>query len=264
MQMKSLELTSLIADEYGSSMAVYLHTRLKIPVRCATGISSAQKERFFRAGRIQVAQFCGLPYVELTDEGCDAELLAAPVMTASRYADRPVYFSDVVVRSDTSYGDFADLRGTRLAYNDSRSHSGYNVLLYYLQATGEGSGFFGSAVASGGHRRSVAKVVAGEVDTAAIDSTVLEAMIAEDATLEGRLRVVETLGPSPIPPWLARRSLTESDRRAIRDLLLAVHRDGGGQAMLESGRIARFDRVTDQDYEVIREMKRKASQVTLV
>jgi ABC-type phosphate/phosphonate transport system substrate-binding protein len=56
------------------------------------------------------------------------ELLAAPVMAGTRYAGRPVYFSDIVVHRDSAARSFADLRGARWAYNEHRESAG-RVLL---------------------------------------------------------------------------------------------------------------------------------------
>src|SRR5262245_45508563 len=50
---------------------------------------------------VDVGFVCGLPYVELARRADPpVEPLAAPVLQGERYAGRPVYFSDVIVRRD--------------------------------------------------------------------------------------------------------------------------------------------------------------------
>src|SRR3954452_19142324 len=64
-----------------------------------------------------VAVVCGLPYVERTRRGdCPVEPVAAPVVRGARYGGRPIYFSDVIVRRDSPFRRFADLRGRSWAY----------------------------------------------------------------------------------------------------------------------------------------------------
>jgi phosphonate transport system substrate-binding protein len=89
-------------------VAEYVGRRLGHPTELAVGGSFAAFER----GEVDVGFICGLPYVQLTQRGePSVELLAAPVLQGPRYEGRPIYFSDVVVRRDSPYRAFADLRG---------------------------------------------------------------------------------------------------------------------------------------------------------
>ena len=104
----------------------------------------------FDRGEVEIAVICGLPYVQKADRGePPLELLAAPVMVGGRYGRRPVYFSDVVVRQESPFRSFADLRGASWAYNEPNSHSGYNLTRYHLGQLGEGYGYFSRIVEGG-------------------------------------------------------------------------------------------------------------------
>ena len=82
---------------------------------------------------VDAAFICGLAYVELVRLGrADLDPIAAPVLRGERYGDRPVYYSDVIVRRDSPYHRFADLRGRSWSFNEPYSHSGYGVTLYRL------------------------------------------------------------------------------------------------------------------------------------
>jgi phosphonate transport system substrate-binding protein len=173
-----------------------------------------------------VAFVCGLPYVELLRRGEPPVVpLAAPVLRGERYGGRPVYFSDVVVRRDSPYRSFADLRGRSWAYNEPHSQSGYGITRHHLLRQGEVHGFFGVVIEAGWHERALGMVCAGEVDATAIDSHVLAVTLRDRPELAGRLRVIDTLGPSPIQPVVAARRLPEPLRAAIRQVLL----DLGGE-----------------------------------
>jgi ABC-type phosphate/phosphonate transport system substrate-binding protein len=86
------------------------------------------------------------------------EPIAAPVLQGERCGGRPVYFSDVIVRSDSDISSFDDLRGRSFAYNERPSHSGYGVVRFALVEMGETHGFFGSVVESGAYQESIRMV----------------------------------------------------------------------------------------------------------
>jgi phosphonate transport system substrate-binding protein len=219
-----------------------------------------ERHRRLDAGEIQVAFICGLPYSEKVDRPeRPVELLAAPVMAGPRYGGRPVYFTDVVVRPDSPARSFADLRGKTWAYNDDGSNSGYVVPRDHLLRLGETRGYFARVVASGSHQKSIEMVLAGEVDASGIDSTVLELECARRPGLADSLRVVEAIGPCPIPPVIVFRRLADQTKRRLREALLAMHHEPEGRAILAEGLIARFVRVQDTDYDPIREMVRRAA-----
>jgi phosphonate transport system substrate-binding protein len=101
------------------------------------------------------------------------------------------------------------------------------------------------------------------VDASAIDSTVLETELANRPEIACQIRVIESLGPSPIPPWVVHHSLPETLRTALRETLLDMARDPLGQDLLAQGRLVRFTSVTDAGYDPIRVMLKEAEGVEL-
>jgi phosphonate transport system substrate-binding protein len=184
-------------------------------------------------------------------------------MRLARYLDAPIYFSDVVVRGGSPYQALADLRGRSWAYNEPGSQSGYNITRYTLAERGLGEGFFGRAVASGAHQTSLQMVLRGEVDASAIDSTVLEQELRDDPSFGAQIRIIDTFGPSPIPPWVAPIGQDPELSLRLRGCLLDMETDPQGQAILAQAGMARFAAVSDADYDPIREMERIAQDVRL-
>jgi phosphonate transport system substrate-binding protein len=184
-------------------------------------------------------------------------------MAGVRYQQRPIYFSDVVVRQTSPYHSFAELRGARWAYNEPGSHSGYNVVRAHLATLAATSGYFGRVVESGAHQQSLQLLLAGRIDATAIDSTVLEAELRARPELAAELRVIATLGPSSIPPWIIQRRLPEPVRMAVGSLFASMHQDAQGHTLLTAHGIARFVPVDDRAYDDIRRMDRLAATVML-
>lgn len=207
-------------------------------------------------GGLDGAFVCGLPYVDLRDEVGEAvEPLAAPVPIGPRYGGRPVYFSDVVVRADSPARVFEDLRGLRLGYNEPESHSGHNAVAGELARRGLGGGFFGCRHRTGSHVESLRQVSTGEVDTAAVDSHLFDALRGADPSLETTLRVVAAIGPAPIQPLVAGPALAREERDAVRSAVVAIR---SGTAALTESLVERWATVRDEDYDAIRAVREPA------
>ena len=131
----------------------------------------------------------------------------------------------MVVRRDSCASSLDDLRGASWAYNESDSHSGYHVVRWFLAQRNRDGRCFGRVVSSGAHETLLDKIVAGDVDASAVDSTVLEM-------------------------WV--------NRTPARRALAGLDIDERGRAILRAGRLARFAVVRDADYDCIREMLRQA------
>jgi phosphonate transport system substrate-binding protein len=246
-------------------VASFIESELAIPTQYVNGIPWQERERLFDRGEIQILWLCGLPYVDKADLALnDIELLAVPVPRGERYQRQPVYYSDVIVRRDSSFRDFLDLRGASWVYNEPRSHSGFNVLRSHLADIVGGDSFFRAVVQSGAHSASFEMILTGLVDCAAIDSTVLDWLIARCPEAGCRIRTIATLGPSPIPPWVTSKRLPASLRAELRALLLSLHLEARGNAMLARAGFDRFVAAEDRDYDPIRRMARKAAQVSLI
>lgn len=252
------------ADFVCQAIAEYLAKKLEIAATFINDISWEERGRLLDQGEIHAGWICGLPYVRKVDQPeAHLELLAAPVMQRPRYQNRPIYFSDVIVHRDSPFQSFADLRGASWAYNEPGSQSGYNITCYHLATLGETSGYFGRAIKAGAHQAALQMVLKREVDASAIDSTVLETELQREPGLGQYLRIIEILGPSPIPPWVISKRIPQPLRQALREALVGMAQDPAGRAILDAGQMARFAQVEDRDYDPIREMARLAMIVSL-
>ncbi len=209
---------------------------------------------------------CSIPYLLLAEEGrADMEVIAAPVLRGDRYNATPVYFSDVIVATDSPHHEFRDLRGGTWAYNEPFSHSGYITVLHHLATLGEGRGFFRRMVEAGFHQTAIRMVAEGKVDVSAIDSQVLDIELREHPDLAGAVRVIGTIGPSTIQPVVASRTrLSDAERDAIRSTLLEIHEEPDAISRLDAALVDRFVAADDHMYEDIRRMLARVRSAGLV
>jgi phosphonate transport system substrate-binding protein len=229
-------------------LAGHMADRLSRPVEF---IEDAAYEQL---GAVDVVFVCSLAYLEHPAILRRFEPIAAPVLSGARYGSRPVYYSDVIVRHDSSVRSFADLRGLSWAYNEKLSQSGYGITRYHLARLGETDGFFGQVIEAGRHERVIQLVARGEIDAAAIDSHVLDTYLDLYPQLAPSLRVIDSLGPSPIQPVAVSRNLSRRCKDDLRTALVQVEHDPSGQTHLARARVQRFVSVDEGTYDPVRRM----------
>lgn len=264
--MMELRVTSCqapIADPIGRALASLLRQRLGIAVAWVEDIDWRARYWQLAEGRIHLGWICGAPYVRLRESGVAVELAAAPVYRGARYADRPVYYSDVLVRAESPHQRFEDLRGSRWAFNERGSLSGYECVRGELWRRGALHGYFGEVIEAGSHQNALVLLREGRVDAAAIDTTVLDEVARLDPDALCDLRAAHTIGPSPMPPWVTAPGVDVGLRRTIREVMTTLHEDADGRAMLAQTLVARFATVSERDYDSVRDLLARAAAVAL-
>jgi phosphonate transport system substrate-binding protein len=239
----------------------YLSRQLGCEIELAVGLDY---DEIFQA---DLAFICGLPYVLYTAPylaNASIEALVAPVLQGERFQKRPIYFSDVIVRQDSPFQSFADLRGCSWAYNEPQSQSGYGITRYWLAKLGETHGYFSEVVQSGFHQKSIEMVCNGEVDASAIDAQVLAVELRDRPQLGGQVRVIDSLGPSSIQPLAAASRLPTALKQDIQTILAEIHHDPTGRVVLDKGFIDHFVAVSDTDYNDIRAMLATCEQANFL
>jgi phosphonate transport system substrate-binding protein len=206
----------------------------------------------FADGRADIAFVCGPSYSLLRAAGRAVEIVnAAPVFDDPRNAGRPVYFSDLILRREHPAETFPDLRRSIWSYNDRQSLSGWFRMLSRLEALGFGrdpEAFFSRVIASGSHVASIDHVVAGDADVSAVDSNTLLLARRRDPSLDGQLRVLESWGPSPVQPLVARAGLPAGVPARIAGALLAMADSAETGRRLREFGVLRFAPVAEPDY----------------
>jgi len=173
---------------------------------------------------------------------------AAFVFDDPRTRGEPVYFSDLVVAGSSPARALEDLAGSTWAYNDPCSLSGYFGVLEALAERGLDEGFFGRVVCAGSHRRALELLARGEADCAAIDSNYRLLEGCRDPGLAARIRVIQSFGPHPIQPIVARRGLGRAFSGRIARALLRMHEHPRWHGLLARSRVVRFAEVTEAHF----------------
>ncbi len=263
--MNTLKLTSCMAgnaDPFVNALTEYLSEKLQRSIEPILDISWQERELRFDSGEIDICWICGLPYAWKADKpDSTIELLATPVLKASRYQNLAVYYSDIVVPIDSHIQTFADLKGASWAYNEPNSHSGSYLMRSHLAKLGLDSSYLGKVTESGAHQQSIIMLLNGLVDASAIDSWVLELELARNPSLKSKIRIIDTLGPSGFPPFIVSKHVPQALRQALRQAMLTMDQDPLGRKILDSVQISHFTQNEDKDYDSIRHMAQQAQRI---
>lgn len=108
------------------------------------------------------------------------------------------YYSCFVVRADDSRAELQDFAGSKFAYNDPHSQSGWAAPIHMANTLGIG---FSTHAESGGHAFSAQYVADGRADIAGIDAVTWALMQANDPIAK-TLKVIAGTPPTPGLPYI--------------------------------------------------------------
>ena len=168
----------------------------------------------------------------------------------------PNYSSHIMVRAKDGIGRPAELAGRTAAYNNRDSMSGMLALKLVFAPFAEDGKFFGEAIESGGHVKSLEALQTGRVDVCAIDSVcVAIARRHRPELLEG----IVAIARSPSVPGLPYVTLASREPEEIGRMRQAVA-DAFADPTLAQARaglfLKGFSLLTPSDYAVMRDLER--------
>lgn len=222
--------------EFLQSWGAYLSRRLDRPVQFVQRASYREITTLLQSGKVDYAWICGYPYVRNRDS---ATLVVVPL-----YLGKPLYQSYLIVPArDARTRHIGDLRGTLFAYADPDSNSGWLVPQVELRGVGVQPGaFFRKTIFTGAHRKVVEAVASGLAQGGAVDGYVWETLRLLHPELTARTRVAWRSRFFGFPPIVARKSVPERERQAMQRVLLDMHRDSEGRALLARLNLTGFAR----------------------
>jgi ABC-type phosphate/phosphonate transport system substrate-binding protein len=201
---------------------------------------------------------CGYPWAMRTER---PHLLAVPVPAPPRYRDRPIYFTDFVVRADGPYRTLEDTFGGCIAYSIEHSHSGYNAARFHLLSYRRPDRpTLYSKVLGPLHRQLpvIDAVLDGRADVGPVDAYGLDLLRRHGAERATRVRVVATTLDAPSAPLVASPGVGPATRQRLTDALLAAHRAPELASTLDELLIARFAVADPDAFDVMLERQRLA------
>ena len=237
---------------YYRQLLDYLGRNLGVDVQFIQRKTYGEINELLGKGQIDLAFICSGPYV-VGKEKYGFELLATPEVQKSHF-----YQSYLIVNKTSHFQDMKDLRRRVFAFTDPDSNTGKLVPTYWLSQMGERpETFFNKTIYTYSHDNSIMAVAKSLVDGAAIDSLIWEYYHQKNPIFTSKTRIIRKSEPYGIPPIVASRNLTPDLKDRTRQVLFAMHRDPGGQKILNELMIDRFTPTRDEWYDSIRNIELK-------
>ena len=179
----------------------------------------------WRSPDLLLAQTCGLPFRARLYG--DVQLVATPDYGLPGCPEGH-YNSVLIARADQKGTRFTSFAGSRFAYNDPLSQSGWAAAMMRMRA----DDFLpGALIETGGHRASAEAVAEGRADFATIDALTYQMLQDYEPDLTAQLCELERTEPTPALPFItalgedvpaiynALEAAVESLSQAHRDVL---------------------------------------------
>lgn len=193
-----------------------------------------------------LSQTCGYPFARSLRGR--VRLVATPAYDHPG-CDGPLMRSFIIVRKDSSLRALEDLRGTTAAINSPDSNSGSNLFRAAVAPLAQGGRFFGRIIETGSHGGSIAAVVEGRADSAAIDCVTYANIRRFDPALVEGTRILAETPKGPGLPFIT--SVDASDERVLlmRHALGAAISEPSLAAMRATLGLVDFSVLSEADYE---------------
>jgi ABC-type phosphate/phosphonate transport system substrate-binding protein len=208
-------------------------------------------EDLWRRPDMAAVFMCGLPYSLAVPR---PSLIAAPVPSPAEFGGLPHYWSDFVVREDSSMRRIDDCFGHRIAFTIPASQSGYAAALTYFMhggfanALGKEPLFTEIGAARITPMGALTAVLQGAADVAPIDAYALRLMRRFRPDLTTRVRVVASTTPTAIPPLVA----SVPGPNSLQAAFLEAHLNTIAAPLMEDLLLARFVRPEPAAYDALR------------
>ncbi|MFZ5746929.1 MAG: phosphate/phosphite/phosphonate ABC transporter substrate-binding protein [Pseudomonadota bacterium] len=163
------------------------------------------------SGNADIAFVGAVTFVQAEQRGC-ADFLAVAVKDG-----QSGYYAGLFTLADSPVHTIADLRGRRAAFGDVNSTSSFLVPVSMMLRAGINPARDLSRVAMmGSHANSMAALVAGQVDVAALSFESFDKAVANGAVRADQVRVLARSDAIPYPPIVVRRGVDEALKQRLR------------------------------------------------
>lgn len=200
-----------------------------------------------RNGHVDVALLGPFSYILATTQA-PVEAFAVTVIAKTM---QPSYKSIIIARKDSPINSINDLKGHTYAFVDPGSTSGYMVPAAAFKKAGiTPEKDFKQVMYSGGHDATIVAVGEGKVEAGSVADRIFERGCAKGLADCSKIKIIWESPAIWNDPVLYRKNMPEDLKKKIRDAFYSIKNLPFG----EMGTVARFDPITDKDYDPLRDI----------
>jgi phosphonate transport system substrate-binding protein len=236
--------------KYYIRLVDYVGEKLGMPVKLIQKKTYKEMNELVEAKKVDFALVCSGPYTQGRKK-FGMELLAAPLVHGES-----VYYAYTIVYKDDPIERFEQLEGKTFGFTDPHSNTGYIVPTYMLKKLGRDPRiFFKKTIFTASHDNSIRAVAERLVDAASVDSLIYDYMKIIDPLVVAHTKILVKSPPFGMPPMVCNPGIEAGLKNKVKDILLHMHEEEKGKAILQGILIDRFIVVGDSLYDSIREMQ---------
>lgn len=225
-------------------LRAYLQRCLGMPVELTIGSTYVATAEALRRGEVDLAYLGPVTYI-LQSRCADLEPFARPTHGGSV---GPTFRAVIIVPSESTVDDLAQLRGREIALGDMASTSASWVPRHMLLEAGLSSERDYVRRFLGAHDAVADAVVQRSVSAGALSLTVLRRLLSEGRVDGERIRILAESAPIPEYMWTFRAGLPEDVREGLRQAFFGL-RDA---AALQVYKAEAFIPAVDADVDRVR------------
>lgn len=168
--------------------------------------------------------------------------------------------SYIFTRKDSGIKDVRDMRGKRAVFVDQVTATGFVYAIALLGDNGVGDfrNYFRSYSYTGSHESAIYAVLSEQADVGAVKGRILEKLSAKDPLINDSILILYKSEELPDNTLYLRSGLPIELKHKMQQALLRMHEDPEGVRVLEKFEALRFVEATKSDFNIIRNMARKA------
>jgi len=209
----------------------------------------------FLNGRIDGAFLGSFSYV-IAHKRVGVEVVARPELADGT----STYHGVIFVRKESGIDATDKMKGRVFAFVDTATTAGFLLPLAYFKDNGIENyrSFFRETYFSGTHEGAIYDVLNGKADVGAAKNTVYKRLAQADDRIANSLAIIARSPEVPENAFAIRNNLDPAIITHLKKILLHMHEDPEGIAILRNFGARRFLVTTDQDYEPVRKYARTA------
>ena len=165
---------------------------------------------------------------------------------------KSTYHGLMFVRKDSGIRFIRDMAGKRFAFVDKATTAGYLLpLAYFKQHKVNYRTYLKESYYTGTHEDAISDVLNRKADIGVAKSTVYERLAGSDSRIKNELVVLERSPDVPENGLAVRKDLADDVKKNLTKVLLDMHNDPEGRALLEVFGARKFIATSDADYQPI-------------
>ncbi len=236
-------------------LAAYIEKKIGAPVRLQMVSRYGNITENIRRKQVD-AIFIG----SFTGALCITQLNLQPIARPLWLDGTSTYHGKIFTRKDTGITTVADMRGKRLALVERATTAGYVFPLAYFRSHGVKSldDYFSAYFFTGSHDAAITAVIEGDAEVGAAKNTIFDKVLAENPRARQQLVVLANSPMVPSNGLCLRPELVPRYADKLRHILLTMHQNTEGAAVLDRFGALRFIPTSKADYRVVMDIARQA------